>query len=120
VNRLGRSYVTQGDRKIRDLPLVPPCHCSAAETPAGSRIFHSTSPGLASSPIGRSGPHTANQNGGDLYPYDDETSHSGDMWQIISDFFYIFNVFLCKYTLYKEMPENKKIARMLIEEYILL
>jgi hypothetical protein len=24
VNRLGRSYVTQGDRKIRDLPPPPP------------------------------------------------------------------------------------------------
>jgi hypothetical protein len=32
--------------------------------------------------------------------------------------FYIFNVFLLKYTLYKEMLEDKKIARMLIEEYI--
>jgi hypothetical protein len=36
---------------------------------------------------------------------------------IISDFFYIFNVFL-KCTLYKEMPEDKKIVRMLIEEYL--
>jgi hypothetical protein len=38
VNRLGRSYVTQGDRKFRDLPPSP-CHCSAVETPAGSRVF---------------------------------------------------------------------------------
>jgi hypothetical protein len=34
---------------------------------------NSTSPGPASSPIGRSGLHTANQNGGDLYRYDNET-----------------------------------------------
>jgi hypothetical protein len=36
-------------------------------------ILNSTSPGPASSPIGRSMLHTANQNGGDLYPSDDET-----------------------------------------------
>jgi hypothetical protein len=53
-----------------------------------------SSPRPASSPIGRSEPHTTNQNGGDLYPYDDETGQSGDMWQIISYFFYIFMVFL--------------------------
>ncbi len=39
MNGLGRSYRTQGDRKIRDLPPLPPCHCSAVETPAGSRVF---------------------------------------------------------------------------------
>ncbi len=68
----GRSYVTQGDRKIRNLPPLPPA----------TVILHfpdSTSPGPASSPIGRSGPQTANQNGRDLYPYDDETGQSGDM-----------------------------------------
>ncbi len=37
----------------------------------------------------------------------------------ISDFFlYLFKVFLYKYTLYKETHEDKKIAKMLIEEYI--
>jgi hypothetical protein len=39
LDRYCRSYVTQGDRKIHDLPTPAPCHCSAAETPAGSRIF---------------------------------------------------------------------------------
>ncbi len=39
----------------------------------------STSPRPAASPIGWSGPHTANQNGGDLYPYDDETGQAGHM-----------------------------------------
>jgi hypothetical protein len=33
-------------------------------------------------------------------------------------FFYIFNIFLKKYTLYKEMPEDKKIAWMFSDEYI--
>ncbi len=36
----------------------------------------------------------------------------------ITDFFYLFKVFLQKYTLDKETPEDKKIAKMLIEEYI--
>jgi hypothetical protein len=40
------------------------------------------------------------------------------MWLTISDFLKIFNVFFYKYTRYKEMPEDKKIARMLIEENI--
>ncbi len=39
VNRLGRSYVTQGDKKICNLPPLPPCQCSREETPVGSRIF---------------------------------------------------------------------------------
>jgi hypothetical protein len=47
-----------------------------------------------------------------------ETGKDSHMWLIISDFFYIFNIFLQKYTLYNEMPEDKKIARMLTEEYI--
>jgi hypothetical protein len=42
-------------------------------------FFDSTSPGPAASPIGWSGPHTANQNEGDLYPFDDETSQEGYM-----------------------------------------
>jgi hypothetical protein len=37
---------------------------------------------------------------------------------IFPTFFYLFKVFLQKYTLYKETPEEKKIAKMIIEEYI--
>jgi hypothetical protein len=47
----------------------------------------STCPGPAASPIGWSRTHTANQNGGDLNPYDDETGQLGHMWLILSDFF---------------------------------
>jgi hypothetical protein len=49
-------------------------------------------------PPGWNGPHTANQNRGDLYPYD--------------------TTMIC--TVYLEMPEEKKIAKMLIEKYIKL
>jgi hypothetical protein len=53
----------------------------------------SASPGPAESPIGWSGPLTTNQNGGDPYPYDDETGQEGHMWLTISDFFlYFFKV----------------------------
>ncbi len=51
----------------------------------------STSPGPASSPIGQSGPHTANQNG-DLYCYDNETGKEGHMGLTTSDSFYLFKV----------------------------
>ncbi len=79
MNQLGSSYVTQGDRKICDLPPLPPASV-VERRPSGIPHFpDSTSPELASSPIGWSGLHTANQNGGDLYPYDDETGQSGDM-----------------------------------------
>ncbi len=50
---------------------------SAAETGGHHSFPHfsdSTSPRLAAFPIGWSGSHTANLNGGDLYPYDDETA----------------------------------------------
>jgi hypothetical protein len=80
VNWLGRSYVTQGDRKIHDLPpLPPPATVVQRETWWDPDFPDSTSPGPSSSPFGRSGPHTANQNGGDLYPYDNETGQDCDM-----------------------------------------
>jgi hypothetical protein len=62
------------------MTFAPPPAAGVQRRPG--RIPHfpdSTSPRLALSPIGQSGLHTANQNGGDLYPYDDETSQSGDM-----------------------------------------
>jgi hypothetical protein len=36
----------------------------------------------------------------------------------ISDFFFTYSRFSYRNTLYKETPEDKKIAKMLIEEYI--
>jgi hypothetical protein len=48
----------------------------------------STSPGPASTPIGQSGPHRANQNGGDLYRYDNETGKEGHTGLTVSDLFY--------------------------------
>ncbi len=79
MNQLGRPYITQGDTKNSDLPPLP--HATVVQQhPGGIPHFPDpTSPGLASSPIGRKGPHTANQNRGDLYPYDDETRQDGDM-----------------------------------------
>ncbi len=93
VNRLGRSYVTQWDRKIRDLtPLPPPLKCSG--DPSRFPDFpDSTSPGPVSTPIGRSGPHTANKNGGDLYRYDSETGKEGHMGLTVSDFFCTYSRF---------------------------
>ncbi len=46
----------------------------------------------ALSPMGQSGPHTANQNGGDLYRYGNETGKEGHMGLTISDYFYLFKV----------------------------
>jgi hypothetical protein len=59
-----------------------------------------TSPATSCGPIGdAAGPDPANQNGRDLSPL-------------------LFKVLFKKYTPYEEMPEDKKIAKMLIEEYI--
>jgi hypothetical protein len=84
--------VTQGDRKICDLlPLPPPQKYSG--DPSGFPGFpNSTSPGPALSPIGRSEPHTANQNGGDLYRYENETGKEGHMGLTILDFFFCLKV----------------------------
>jgi hypothetical protein len=71
-------------------PPLPQLYCG---DPGGSPgLPDSTSPGPASFPIGRSGPHTANQNGGDLYRYENETGKEGHTGLTISDFFYLFNV----------------------------
>ncbi len=41
------------------------------------------------------------------------------MWLIVSDFFYsLFKILVQKYTLYEEKLEDKRIAKILIEEYI--
>ncbi len=53
-----------------------------------------TSPGPALSPIGRSGLHTANQNGGGLYRDDNETRKVGHKRLIISDFFLLIQGFI--------------------------
>jgi hypothetical protein len=66
------------------------------------------------SPIGSSGPHKANQNVGDLYPYHDEIGQEG---QKFSDFS-IYSKFYNRNTLYEETHHGKNIARMLSEEYI--
>ncbi len=94
MNRLGRSYVTEGDRKIRDLSPPPPATLYSRD-PGGSPDFpDSTFPGPASSPIGRSRPHTANQNGGDLYHCDDETGQEDHRGLRISDFFLLIEGFI--------------------------
>jgi hypothetical protein len=86
VNRLDRSYATQGDRKIRDVPPLPP---ATAVQWRSRRV-----PGPASTPVGRSGPHTANQNEGDLYRYDNETDKEGHMGLTVSDFFLLIQAFM--------------------------
>jgi hypothetical protein len=66
-------YVICDSRRWENLqPSPPPPNTVVQRRPQqGSREFpDSSSPGQALSPIGRSGPHTAKQNGGDLYPYD--------------------------------------------------
>jgi hypothetical protein len=56
----------------------PPPPLSAAELTVNSCVFpDSSSLGLASAPIGWSGQDIASQNGGDLYPYNDETGQKG-------------------------------------------
>ncbi len=47
-----------------------------------------------------------------------EIGHIGHMWLILSGLFYLFKVFIREYTLFEETPEDKIIAKMLIEEYI--
>ncbi len=92
MNRLGKSYVTQGDRKICDLLPLSPATVVQQRPPGWFPGFPiSTSPGPASFPIGKSG-YTTNQNGGDLYRYENETSKEGHMGLTISDFFYLFKV----------------------------
>ncbi len=117
VNRLGRSYVTQSSpfwlagwkswevETWKSATLPPPPHPSysvAVVTAVSLHFSDSTSPGPAECPIGWWGPHTANQNGGDLYPYDDETGQESHMWLTISDKFFLFKVLYKKYTLYEE------------------
>ncbi len=94
MNRLGRSYVTQGDRKICDLPPLPPAIIVQQRPWLVLDFPDSTSPGPASSSIGRSGPHTANLNGGDLYHYDNETGKEGHMGLTISDLFLLIQGFI--------------------------
>jgi hypothetical protein len=74
-------------------PSPPPLQCSG--DPGGFPDFpDSTSPGPASTPVGRSGPHTANQNEGDLYCYDNETDKEGHMGLTVSDFFLLIQAFM--------------------------
>jgi hypothetical protein len=69
----------------------PPLPTVLSVDPGGFLDFPDySSPGPASSPIGWSRPHTANQNGGDLYHYDNETGKVGHMGLTISDFFYFY------------------------------
>jgi hypothetical protein len=69
-------------------PSPPATVVQYSGDPGGSLGFPDcTSPGPASFPIGRSGPHTANQNGGGLYRYENETGKEGHMGLTISDFF---------------------------------
>jgi hypothetical protein len=112
VNRLGRSYGTQGDRKIHDLPPSSPRHYSAAEITLVSLFSR-----LHLSRAGES--HTQPIRMETYNPTVMKPSRKVTCDSEFLTFFYIFNVFLQKYTLYKEMPEDKKIAKMLIEEYIL-
>jgi hypothetical protein len=48
-----------------------------------------------------------------FHPHDDETCQIGHMGLVIISYFFI-NSRLWKYTLYEEMPEDKKIAKMLL------
>ncbi len=51
-------------------PKIRPVGNTGSGDPGGFPGFpDSTSPGPASAPIGQSGPHTANQNGGGLHSY---------------------------------------------------
>jgi hypothetical protein len=67
------------------------------------------------SPIGWSGPHTANQIGGDLYPYD-TTMMRPARYVIcdspVPDLKKIYSRFIVKCTLHEEMPVDKKIAKI--------
>ncbi len=87
VDRLGRSYVTQASpfwlaswkswevktRKSATFPPPPPRlpdYSGAVVVTVVPAFFRLYLPWPAASPIGWSGPHPANQNWGDLYPYD--------------------------------------------------
>jgi hypothetical protein len=107
VNRLGRSYVTQllhsdwparGQERWRqeNLPPCTPSPSTRVTVQQWCNFPHfpdSTSPGPAASPTGWSGLHTANQNGWDLYPKNDETGQLAHCDSHFLIFFYIFKVF---------------------------
>jgi hypothetical protein len=117
VNRIGRSYVTQGDRKIRDLTPLPPATVDQwrpwrERVPAFSRL-HLSWAGIISYWPERA----AHSQSEWRKPLPLRWWNRPGLWYVTNNFwlfFYIFKVFLQKYTLYKE----KKISRKLIKEHI--
>jgi hypothetical protein len=103
VNQLGRSYVTQGDRKIRDLPPLPPPLPPATVVQWRPRRV----PGFSRLQLSRAGissywPERAAHSQSEwrrptlihthIQYYDDETSQVGHMWLTHSWLFYILKV----------------------------